>query len=557
MSDNFEKFCAIFEENLIDYVEFNYPNLSPRNKFYQVDPSLSNLYSVVLSELPKEFSAVLKVLDGDYSNIKKFIYLTSALKVCKNHTAWIHWNVIQILKNLHHEYELLNCPLLIFIHSAVLLSISENDRNVEGLPRSELSIFLKELFPRDSIYSGLIATKLGNKSLYSGIVNTSNLLGANVHDDHFFEVQKLIDVAKSLDFHKFNIHTIKSDLLNSTEVLPKEVRYLAAPKGALNHYLFHVDSNREFNVPSIKIFDIPNGVFSIDISLQGRTHFYFFNEDGTLISDLSSGLDPFIEPDFISIEGQVSILDDQFSGAMNICHFIFDHLTRIYLYKKYAENTKFLITENFQYYIDSLSKYVDTERLIFSDRKRISIKASNLLVSSNTLNDFKHPAHYGNLELLNFIRNSSLVESSLQNIKVYISRADANSRRITNENDLVPELIARGYTVIRLSKLSFSEQVAIFSRATHVIGQHGAGLTNVIYCPLSCKVVEIFNPYYGTWSFWHIFNQMNFDYFSYIGKDPSLPFPDHNVTKHDASHGQRNIFIDIPSFLSFLDQNNF
>jgi len=175
-----------------------------------------------------------------------------------------------------------------------LLSISENDPNVEGLPRAELNDLLGEISPRDAIQNGLIATKLGNKSLYSGLIRLTNKLGSRIVDDHFFDVEKLILIARYLNFHKFVFQTIKSNSLRNTEVLGVERRFLSSPKGMLNHYLFNNDADSEFDVPSIKVFDIPNGIFSIDISLQGRTHFYCFTESGELISDLSSGLDPLL-----------------------------------------------------------------------------------------------------------------------------------------------------------------------------------------------------------------------------------------------------------------------
>jgi len=242
---------------------------------------------------------------------------------------------------------------------------------------------------------------------------------------------------------------------------------------------------------------------------------------------------------------------------MNVCHFIFDHLSRIYLYQKIDPETHFFISENYQYYKDALIRYVDNSNLIFSNKKRVSIQCSKLLISSNILNDFKHPAHYGNIDLLNFLRKIPLSRENLPRLKIYISRSDASTRKIINEDLLLPELLSRWYLVVNLTKLSFEDQATLFSRASHVIGQHGAGLTNLIYSPTDCKILEIFNPYYGTWSFWHIFNQLKFEYYSYVSSDPVLPTPDYQKMSHDSHHGQRNIILDIDHFLQFLDSNSF
>ena len=48
--------------------------------------------------------------------------------------------------------------------------------------------------------------------------------------------------------------------------------------------------------------------------------------------------------------------------------------------------------------------------------------------------------------------------------------------------------------IIKLSELSFNEQIKIFNEAKIIIGSHGAGLTNLIFCEPSTKVIEIGNP---------------------------------------------------------------
>ena len=42
-----------------------------------------------------------------------------------------------------------------------------------------------------------------------------------------------------------------------------------------------------------------------------------------------------------------------------------------------------------------------------------------------------------------------------------------------------------------MEKLSIDEQVELFRTASHVIGAHGAGLTNVLFAPSNLKILEI------------------------------------------------------------------
>jgi capsular polysaccharide biosynthesis protein len=47
-----------------------------------------------------------------------------------------------------------------------------------------------------------------------------------------------------------------------------------------------------------------------------------------------------------------------------------------------------------------------------------------------------------------------------------------------------------GFERVVPEDLSFDEQVATFQKAEWMFGAHGAGLTNVIFSPLGCRLVE-------------------------------------------------------------------
>jgi capsular polysaccharide biosynthesis protein len=44
---------------------------------------------------------------------------------------------------------------------------------------------------------------------------------------------------------------------------------------------------------------------------------------------------------------------------------------------------------------------------------------------------------------------------------------------------------------VQLERVDLPEQIALFSRATTVIAQHGAGLANVLWMPPGSQVIEI------------------------------------------------------------------
>ncbi|HEX8549907.1 MAG TPA: glycosyltransferase family 61 protein [Cytophagaceae bacterium] len=75
--------------------------------------------------------------------------------------------------------------------------------------------------------------------------------------------------------------------------------------------------------------------------------------------------------------------------------------------------------------------------------------------------------------------------------KIYISRANASYRKITNEQSIIGVLSKLGYEILYTEKLDFEEQIRKFSKAKIIIALHGAGLTNLMFLPKEAFAVEI------------------------------------------------------------------
>jgi capsular polysaccharide biosynthesis protein len=72
-----------------------------------------------------------------------------------------------------------------------------------------------------------------------------------------------------------------------------------------------------------------------------------------------------------------------------------------------------------------------------------------------------------------------------------VSRADAEDRRLRNEEELLTALAPFGVEPVLLGGMSVRDQVALFSRAELIVAPHGAGLTNALFAPRGCAVVEL------------------------------------------------------------------
>ena len=83
-----------------------------------------------------------------------------------------------------------------------------------------------------------------------------------------------------------------------------------------------------------------------------------------------------------------------------------------------------------------------------------------------------------------------------ENYKLYISRSKTRLRRTLNEKKLIPLLKERGFKVVNLEDFNLKEQINFFNNAKIIIGAHGAGFTNLIFCnslkTKATKIIEIF-----------------------------------------------------------------
>lgn len=78
----------------------------------------------------------------------------------------------------------------------------------------------------------------------------------------------------------------------------------------------------------------------------------------------------------------------------------------------------------------------------------------------------------------------------LKTKRFYINRT---SRRLKNELEVQSYLISLGYVIVNLEGLTLDDQVNLFMNAEEIIGFHGAGLANLLFCNTNglTKVFEI------------------------------------------------------------------
>lgn len=74
---------------------------------------------------------------------------------------------------------------------------------------------------------------------------------------------------------------------------------------------------------------------------------------------------------------------------------------------------------------------------------------------------------------------------------IYIVR---NKRTLKNDNEVQKLLKSYGFTCVSLEDLSLDEQINLFRKAKCIVGFHGAGLANLLFCESNTIVLEIVDP---------------------------------------------------------------
>jgi len=81
--------------------------------------------------------------------------------------------------------------------------------------------------------------------------------------------------------------------------------------------------------------------------------------------------------------------------------------------------------------------------------------------------------------------------------KLFVTRSHGATRRLLNSDEI--ERIAEqfGFEIVACERLSFGEQVRLFSEARLIAGVHGAGLVNMVFAPPGTQVIELIGPRYA------------------------------------------------------------
>ena len=176
----------------------------------------------------------------------------------------------------------------------------------------------------------------------------------------------------------------------------------------------------------------------------------------------------------------------------NYYHWTTETLPRIRYARAYEEQTgnevTYLVWGDAPPYVDETLELIGVPERKVERASAPVYRGSNVIIPSfpqKTAEDF-HWIRDSVLESVDPDKTSINVGNN-----VFISRADAIERRIVNDSEVIDMLSRYGFEPYRLEEQSVAENVALFHQANAVVGAHGAGLTDLIYCN-DTIIIELF-----------------------------------------------------------------
>lgn len=256
-----------------------------------------------------------------------------------------------------------------------------------------------------------------------------------------------------------------------------------------------------WKVERVSVCGRKGGLFFDDHTYE-RTAFEYFNwdnsdlcpkpVDGGMMIDLTR-CKRIESPTFLGFNG----------GHTNYAHWFTDHLVMLYVYTQHyqAKGFKIALPDNLTGFAkDTVSLmgiapsdivYLKNDIVAFDD-----LRVTSFFAFTET------PAFYDAAveKLIQACRTPGAEQQGYR--KIYISRRDASARPILNVDEVESLAVEYGFELLVTGQMSLKEQIAAFQGARIVVGPHGAGLINSIFCPPGATLIELFPEYMLGAQFW-------------------------------------------------------
>ena len=130
---------------------------------------------------------------------------------------------------------------------------------------------------------------------------------------------------------------------------------------------------------------------------------------------------------------------------------------------------------------------------------------------------------------------------------IYISRSDADKRRIKNERRLLEMLEILGFKKATLEGESVKEQALMYQNAKVIMGPHGAGFSNIIFSQPEATLIELMNPNWPHGPFAALAEKIGMKYGLVFGKNTDKKTLDYRISL-------RKTWLELQKHVSFSEK---
>lgn len=312
----------------------------------------------------------------------------------------------------------------------------------------------------------------------------------------------------------------------------------------------------EHTVPEQSVCRLPNG------RIWGPTG-AVISEDNVLIEDLSIAWHQEQKskgqhPIFVNwryhpvhrLSGTTAVLTTD--GANLYYHWLFQLLPRVDLLERAGYGPDridhYLVNRAIHpYELDSLIRLGIRPEQLIETRVHPHVQAETLLAPTIPLHgsQFSKP-------LVDFARTRlaglpPAAECTPGKRRIYLTRHGAGYRHVINEAEVRECVQARGFELVAPEELSFAEQIQLMTEAGVVLGPHGGGMSNTVFCAPGTRVAEIFAEEYVAPWFWFLASMTGVEYHYMVA-----------AAKPRIERAQRwdsgaSMEVDLPKIERFLD----
>jgi len=198
----------------------------------------------------------------------------------------------------------------------------------------------------------------------------------------------------------------------------------------------------------------------------------------------------------------------------NYYHFLIDEIPNMIKINNFDKDIPIICNYNNNYIKEILDLFNFTNKII----KPISDTVINIKECILTHMSKSGVPAKSELQLIrNYMKEKNIIKFEPEELGIIIKRR--NERSILNFNKIVKHLENTNIKWIVFEESSFSETIKLFSKCKYILAAHGAGLTNMLFAPEGCEIIELIPSSDPNECYHHLATCLNHNYSCIVIED--------------------------------------